>query len=403
MKKPASTDTKTAKKRAEWPRVRHIEGRQRPWMVDCRINGKGERFFFETAAEADTKADLKRLEKQQSGKEGVMLSEALRLAAMDAEKRLRSVGATITEAVDFFLAHARPGGGERTIAQVIEEFIAAKRTANRKETYLKIQTYVLSNVFGEVFGERKAQDVTAPEIEAWMNAQDWSGRTRLNYFSDVRNLFGFAVRRGYRPNNPMLVLEKPSVMAAKPGVLTVQQASSLLSVAEAGEGEMLAAVALGLFAGLRTCELELIQWENIDLGARNIHITPEITKRVKGLNERDVEISENLLAWLAPVAKKSGPVAPPKSFDYRLAKLAESSEIAVWPKNAMRHSFASYHLKHFKNAPLTATQLGHMGSTKTLFDKYQTRVTPADAARYWELKPTLGASSKIVSIDRVAA
>jgi hypothetical protein len=44
-----------------------------------------------------------------------------------------------------------------------------------------------------------------------------------------------------------------------------------------------------------------------------------------------------------------------ESFDQAHA----AAGITEWPENALRHSFASYHLAHFMNAAETAPQLGH--------------------------------------------
>ena len=51
------------------------------------------------------------------------------------------------------------------------------------------------------------------------------------------------------------------------------------------------------------------------------------------------------------------------------------------------HSFASYHLAHFKNAASTALELGHHDSRIT-FAYYRELVKPKDAERYWNIRPT---------------
>lgn len=399
MNNTAATDSKLAKRRAQWPKVRHLEGRPKPWMVDARLgkNGsQGERYFYSSAKEADTKADLLRIARKNGGNEAAEMPTRLRAEAFDAERRLAAVGVTISQAVDYYLAHAQPSGGQKTVRATVAEFIAAKRAAGRKDSYLDVQGYVLGVLVRE-FGERMVHELTADEIEGWMNRQQWSLRTRLNYFSDVRNLFGYATRKGYRPTNPMERLEKPTVTEKSPGVLTPEQVAALLTAANDGKAEMLPAIALGLFAGLRTSELEVLDWQHVDLAERNIHIPPEVSKTREG---RDVQILDNLAAWLQPHAKRSGPIAPPKSFDWRLAQLAKAAGID-WPKNGMRHTFASCHFKHFSNAPLTAAMLGHQGSTQTLFRKYNKRVKPSEAATFWHLFPSK-ASGKVVSIAAAA-
>jgi integrase len=67
------------------------------------------------------------------------------------------------------------------------------------------------------------------------------------------------------------------------------------------------------------------------------------------------------------------------------------------PDNALRHSFASYHLAHFKNAAATALELGHHNAIVTLAH-YRELVRPKEAGRYWNLKPAKR-SRKIVQIE----
>ena len=378
---------KSSVKRKVWPTIRkriNTAGTV-SWCVDPgKRLGKRERFFFSTEVEAKTKAEQLRLRFRKEGESSAQLSDRERDDAAECLRRLRPLGAGLIEAVDFYLAHARPEGGERTVHQVIAEFMTAKRNAGRKATYLDIQQYVLANVFAGEFGARKIHEISSPEIDTWMSAKPWAMRTRLNYFQDIRNLFGFAVRRGYRPTNPIAQIEKPTVTESSPGVLSVEQASALLNVCASGEMEMLPAVAIGLFAGLRTEELDHLDWRHVDLQENSIHVPPEIAKTREG---RDVEIHSTLRAWLLPLARANGKLAPAKSYDWRLGKKAQAAGITEWPKNALRHSFASYHFAAFKNAPLTSAMLGHHNSTQTFEKRYKKRVTPSEAVKFWDLLP----------------
>jgi integrase len=226
-------------------------------------------------------------------------------------------------------------------------------------------------------------DIGAAEIEEWINGKPWSLRTRRNYCQDISNLFSFAVKWKHAASDPMLQLEWPKVPEKRPGVLTVEQASALLKACAQAEREMLAPVAIGLFAGLRTEELDNLDWRHIDLDENNIYVPAEIAKTSEG---RDVEIHSTLRAWLLTIPNRTGKIAPAKSYDWRLSAKATAAGITEWPKNALRHSFASYHYAANSNAPLTAAMLGHHG-TSTLVKNYKKRVKPSDARRYWALVP----------------
>lgn len=386
-----------SKAKQRWPRIQKVAHRNgtTAWLVDARIRGKGERLFFKTKAEADTKADELRIRKMNEGVNGFDLPDSIRAEAKTCVAKLAEVGATISEATEFFLKHAKPTHGKKTISVVIEEFLRVKAQAGRKPSYLSVQKYVLDSVFGGRFGKRMVHEVTHCEIEAWMMSKDWSLRTRENYYCDLSNFFGFAVKRGYCASNPVAKLEKPTVTTVPPGILTVNQASDMLNAAEQLDGgAMLPAVAIGLFAGLRSAEIERLEWRHVKLNAKTIEVT---AANAKTRERRIVDICDTLANWLRPYANAQGHVAPQKSFDWRLKKCWQTAKIEKWPHNACRHSFASYHLAYHKNAALTASQIGHFESTRTLINCYRELVGPSEAAEYWALAPT--ASSKVVSIS----
>jgi hypothetical protein len=66
-----------------------------------------------------------------------------------------------------------------------------------------------------------------------------------------------------------------------------------------------------------------------------------------------------------------------------------------WPNNALRHSFGSYHLAHFKDAPALALQMGN--SPDVIFRHYRELVKPKEAKRYWQIMPSGDAVKKVVA------
>ena len=94
----------------------------------------------------------------------------------------------------------------------------------------------------------------------------------------------------------------------------------------------------------------------------------------------------NLAQWLRPYVENRGNVTPS---EYRelLDAAREAASIEVWPNNALRHSFASYHLARFKDAAALAHELGHTNAT-LIYQHYRQVVRPAQAARYWKITPT---------------
>jgi integrase len=64
----------------------------------------------------------------------------------------------------------------------------------------------------------------------------------------------------------------------------------------------------------------------------------------------------------------------------------EGKSLIPWPHDALRHSFASYDLAKYQNAPALALELGHQ-SNALIFSNYRWRVTESEAAEYFNLMP----------------
>jgi integrase len=298
----------------------------------------------------------------------------------------------LTDAVDFYLKNSKPPGGHRTAKELIDEFIAAKRETGRREEYLRIQASVLG-IFSEAFPDRLAHEIGSSEIDQWLKARGKSLHTRLNYQTYLHNLFNFAIRRQYVASNPIDRMEKVTLDEKPVEILTLEQAARLLKAAEASGGMMTPFIAIGLFAGLRTRETAVLDWKDVDLTEKTITVHAVKTKTRA---RRIVEISDNLGAWLLPYSKKFGSVTPDR-YRQRFEDTRRAAGIDPWPRNAMRHSAASYHLAAHRNESLTQAMLGHE-SGKMLIQHYRELVKPKDATSYWQIMPPAEAGEKIVAI-----
>ncbi|MDC0311193.1 hypothetical protein OAL06_03100, partial [Akkermansiaceae bacterium] len=65
---------------------------------------------------------------------------------------------------------------------------------------------------------------------------------------------------------------------------------------------------------------------------------------------------------------------------------SKAAGIMNWPNNALRHSFASYHLAAFQDASALALEMGH-STTRMIFQHYRALVTTAEALSYWNISP----------------
>lgn len=84
-------------------------------------------------------------------------------------------------------------------------------------------------------------------------------------------------------------------------------------------------MAISGFASLRSAELQLLDWSEVNLSERHIEITG---KKAKAAARRLAPIMVNLAAWLTPYAKASCKVTCFGSWLNKLSKL-------VWEINSL--------------------------------------------------------------------
>ena len=223
-------------------------------------------------------------------------------------------------------------------------------------------------------GRVDVSEVTTGDIEKFCFNPDWKMATVRGYVRDLRNLFGFGLRRDYLVKSPAAAVEIPRVIEM--GKIEVHSPGQVAVVLEHLRGRDLAAMrlmALRYFAGLRSAEAHRLREE--DIKAEFVEVTAE---KSKTRSRRLVTIEPALRAWLA-----LGGELHSRS-DFHIRNLLHGSGVP-FPKNASRHSFVSYHLAAFGSASKTALQAGH--SEAILFKHYRALVDPAAAAAFWAIRP----------------
>ena len=372
-------------------KVRRYSDSNRPrlkFVVNYRESGNRKRSFFETEAQAKSFAAFKNNELKLKGAEHAEFPTALRVMAQEAVKQLKPHGKTITDAVRHYVAHLEASEKSCAAVQLVKELLAAKKADGVSERHLSDIRSRLS-VFAEKFDGQMVATITSKEIDTWLRSLPVAPLTRNHYRQVVVLAFNFAVRAGYATANPAARAAKAKVIGQAPEILSVSEAASLL---EAATPDVLPYIAIGLFAGLRRAELERLDWSEIDFDSGLIEVTAQNSKTAQ---RRFVTMQPNLRDWLLPLRQHKGKVTPQNCFRELFEQARAAARITEWPDNALRHSFASYHLAHFKNAASTALEVGHHDSRIT-FAHYRELVKPKDAERYWSIRPAT--TEKIVPL-----
>ena len=363
-----------------------------------RINGKRVRKFFPTKAEAKTWVEQTQVKLANEGLTALTIPDDLRIMAVKCAEELRPFGKTLADATSFYVAHIKRNERSCTFTELVASFIEAKTKDGASDRYISD----LRTRFGRAeqhFGPIRVALIESREIDDWLRDLPLSPQSRNNFRTVLHALFSYAEDRGYCAFNPVAKTAKAKLVDKAPEIFTPAEAQALLEAAlpdplpeqgaipdKAGQWlgnpDITPALAIGLFAGLRQAEIDRLDWNEVDLGRSFIEVTAE---KAKTKRRRLVKIEPNLAAWLTPHVRKAGRVVPP-NYRNKVEATWKKAGLEEWPDNGLRHSYASYHLAHFKDASRLALELGH-GTTQMLFAHYRELVRPEEAERYWNITP----------------
>lgn len=300
-------------------------------------------------------------------------------------------GVTLDEALDDFCRRNPAFQEKRTVQQAVEEMLELKNGANLSDAHIKDLESRLG-AFADAF-QMNISDVNSQLLQKWIDSLQVSGRTKQNYLRTVSALINFAISRKWIPKESIeevKAVQLPKEDIVEIDTFTPEEMQEILSVARQ---EMIPWGAIAGFAGLRSAEIERLDWSDIHLADRYIEIKAVNSKtRVRRL----VPISDNLAKWLHPHAKKSGSVIIFSSWWNQIPIIAQAVNERrvsngqkpnfVWHQNALRHSYISYRMAECADIQRVADEAGN--SPAIIKQHYLRRFKPALAVQWFSIVPT---------------
>lgn len=364
------------------PSIRHCPGREKPWLVDLRPVGGGRRFY---ATEAQAKAAAKDAARDRSevGREWADLPPRERLEVVRTLREMNASGVTLRALWEAWqarqIAVSTPGP---TLEQAIREVIQSKREANLRPSYIDgLEGYL--NAFARGRERLPIAAIRGEDVVAWFRARGERTATRGSNIGRLSSLFSFAVRAGWRTDNPVDRVERARVDPKAPVILTVRQAAKVLVFARRKLPRGLAWFALALMAGVRPEECDRLTWDALDLDRATLRIDAAASKVRR---RRIVHLLPAAVAWLR-IARNGGAELPLPRITRRryLRAVRDRLGFEAWPQDVLRHSCASYLLALWQDAGKVADELGN--SAAILLRHYRELVHREDAERFWRLIP----------------
>jgi integrase len=334
-------------------------------------------------AEADAECLRQKTLLERHSREAIGLSPREMSDFITAKKKLAEYGKTIGDAVALITHHEEQiRRCKTTILQLAEEVVQAKRKDGRSQEYISDLQMRLSH-FCRDFGNRLIATIDARELDNWLRELPLGAHSRTNYRRNIGVMFSYAVDRGMVESNPIARTAKPKLPDTPPEIFTVNELRALLQTAWRVEPSVTPMLAIGAFAGLRDAEIHRLHWCEINLAQGFIDVK---AAKAKSARRRVLSILPCLAAWLRSYSGMNGNVVP-QGARGKLRRVRQEAGLAKWPKNGLRHSFASYRLEATQDAPKVAHELGHT-NPQLLYNTYRALVPPGEAERYWKITPT---------------
>lgn len=226
-------------------------------------------------------------------------------------------------------------------------------------------------------------EFTIADCEAWLSetfttpSQFNKGRTMLH------GLFEFAFRREWCDRNPVKLIERKKVIEREIKPLKLSETQKLINTAKSKKYKnCLPATAILIHAGIRPREVSRLKWSDIDLNENSITIRSQCSK-TGGV--RQVEICptlKNILQTFTPAP--NAPICP-QNWKCRWKSIRDESGFKnSWIQDVLRHTYASYYAKYYKDLPRLQLNMGHRNQS-LLYARYvnMSGISKSDAKRFF--------------------
>ena len=325
-------------------------------------------------------------------------------------RALLPMGVTLSTAAQFFAQRHPANAPRKTVAEVAAEFIADRASAGCSAIHLRDLRIRLQQQFAATF-QMPITATTGPLVQSFIynlknqkTGQPSANRSKENMLRCIASLYGFARRMKYVPTDLALEITEIPTPKKQPKPIGIYAPSDLVRILAAADADILPALAIAAFAGLRLAEVSRLDWKDIRLGERLLIVEAD---KAKTAARRVVPVCDALFAWLAPHAEPAGPISPCEEDLHNVGNaLGNRFERTVarakvkWVRNGFRHSYISYRTSTLKDVPAVALEAGN--SPTVIFSSYRALATEAEGQAWFAVRPPQPASN-IVQIPAAAA
>lgn len=208
-----------------------------------------------------------------------------------------------------------------TAAEAIEQFLDQKAAHLRAAVLRSLQLRL--RLFAKTFGHRPMKSITAAEIKSWLaelprqrkpkeSSHSPSGLSALSinhYRFALSALFRHGKQEAWIASNPVTEVPRADVKPAevsRPPLYNPAEVATIMRTALASQPEIVPALALSMFAGLRVVEASHTELSSLfpQKPSEPGHLV--LPEKISKSSERHISINDSLLGWLGAQPRHTG-------------------------------------------------------------------------------------------------
>lgn len=231
--------------------------------------------------------------------------------------------------------------------------------------------------------ERKLNTLTAADCRCLLEEAFASPVSRRKARVCLSSLFNEGMRQGWCRSNPVRLVPAPTVRENTISPLSPAEIRRLLrTAATPAHAPCLPPLLLMVYAGVRPQEVTRLNHACIDREGGDIIIPPRHSKTGGG---RHIGICPALRCRLRelPPADPADPICPP-NWSTRWRQLRRAAGFPCWQQDILRHTFASYFARAYRDLSTLQLYMGHR-DVRLLLTRYVNLrgITRAAAASFF--------------------
>lgn len=297
----------------------------------------------------------------------------------------------------------------RNLKDASADYLTAMERMERHPSYIGHVKKALEDLRDEI-GDPAVRDIPIGTLRDHLYGLPYSPLTIKHRRTYLLGAYRWWTKQGWVDTNPVRNIECPQIVDKEPGILPIEETRRLFAANRKEDPGICGILALGAFAGMRSSAIARLAWEEIDFAQRGILTPAEKTKKKR--RQWIEDLPDNLWKWLEQTPKEifdldERQIRHRRQMAFKRAGLLiEADNIAQEnrkrdrkglplvserpkcpPKNALRHSFVTYHVALHRNPGKTALIVSHKDQD-CLYRHYLGIATKAAAAEYFKIKPS---------------